>query len=136
MDQGTIWALAGIAVVLLLTVILLVFRWWRKRQDNEDEQWNFVMDLVEKVIEAIIKETREQLADIPLETVSNAARNVYEQYIASTPAGALIPKQLFINLVMEQWQRMIGVRQLVANTHQEVMARLAASNLAPAAPSG
>jgi len=136
MDPNMVWPIVWIVTLVVFAVGLLVFRWWRKRQDEENDQWTTVWDLIELLIESVIKEAKQQLADIPLETVRGAAEAAYDKYIAGTPIAALVPKQFFINLVMTQWQRMLDMRMLAATTHQAVMAKLAASNLRPAAPPG
>lgn len=131
MEATTVWIIVWVSTLLLFSAGLSFFIWWRKRQDDVADEWDGILNLAQMVLEAVVKEAKKQLADIPLETVSASAGSVYDRYIADTAAAALIPRQFFVNLVMEKWQELVGVQALVASTHVTVMARLTASTAPP-----
>ena len=114
MDQPT-FILIGIAVVVLAGLALIAFRYWRSKQ-GEDERTDFLCDLIELVLDTLVKETKQELADIPLSEVEEIARAVYDKVIAPTPIAPFIPRETFVQLVVDEWRRVVGVQTLVAQT--------------------
>ena len=112
MDAATTWSIIGVLAVIILGVALWAFRTWRKTQD-ESERLAFVFDLVDLVLEALVRETKRELAQIPETEIAEAARAVWRQYIEPSPFAAFVPEQVFVDLALGQWRQVIGVGQAV-----------------------
>lgn len=134
MDQLT-WILICITVIVAAGLALLGFRYWRSKQD-EDERSGFLYDLVELVLSTLVTETRQELADIPLSEVEETARAVYDKVIAPTPIAPFIPRQAFVQLVVDEWRKAFEVKALVAQTITRSRSLERMSRRGPAPPVG
>ena len=63
--DSTIWVGTGVLAVIVLTGGLWAFRTWRKTRE-EDEHVGFIFGLIELVLDSPVKETKRELAEIPL----------------------------------------------------------------------
>jgi len=106
------WIFAG--AVLVFGVLLWLFERWRQgREGSDDAILEDVLDFVEDILESLKAEAGRLLSEIPQATVEEAARQVYRQFIAGTPLGAVVAEEVFVSFVVERWRRLAGIESAV-----------------------
>jgi hypothetical protein len=108
MTEQALWIVIGFLVVVVVGAAIAAFRFWRKSQD-EDERAAFIFDTIDKLLSSLVTETKQELAKIPLEDVSEAARAVWAKVIQPTPLVKLIPEDTFVDLVRREWEKAVSV---------------------------
>lgn len=135
--ESWIWIIVVASVAILAAGGAWALRAWRKHSDVDDnasELW----DLVEDLLDALEKETKRRLQELPQSQVEAAAREVYRRFVAGTPLVNLVDEQQFVALVVDQWRKLAGLNKAVIEAVALVEARERDKHLTfgPAPPAG
>lgn len=106
------WWLVVVLMVLAGGTRFAFRRWRETREANEAN--NQVLGLVEAVLKSLHKVFEEEVHKVNSAHVVNAARDVYQRFIAPTSLSKFVSEDEFTRAVLEAWQKVTGVEEVVA----------------------
>ena len=106
--------LVVIAAVAALAVAVGAVRYWARVRRERGEADAAIWEVIGRAIDELKRAIQEEAREITSDQLRATAGALYDAYIRSTALSKFISQDRFTSLFLETWEKVVGVRRVVA----------------------
>lgn len=103
-----------VVVVIVLTGAIGAVRYWAKVRRGRGEADAAIWEIIARAVDELKQAVQDEAQKVTSEQLRSTAKALYDAYIRSTALSKFISEDRFTALFLETWERVVGVRRVVA----------------------
>lgn len=103
-----------LVVLIILATIVKAVSYWAKVRRERGEADAAIWEIIARALDELKQAVQDEAQKVTTEQLRATAKALYDAYIRSTALSKFISEDRFTALFFETWERVVGVRRVVA----------------------